>query len=122
MPPGRQRLLSATKAEYRRLQRERAAQLAVLPSADLRNINVAQNVLRDVLTALLSEMAPCTHHTAVELSRRLASYHGRAATWLDAMAHCTPETQARWRTELISLGVDVDAGAVNPQKRERTRG
>ncbi|MED5545747.1 MAG: hypothetical protein VYD90_10900 [Pseudomonadota bacterium] len=48
--------------------------LVAIPDQEMRNINVAQNVLRDVLTAILDEMTPYTHVTSVELSRRLASY------------------------------------------------
>ena len=40
--------------------------------------------------------------------------NGRAATWTDAMAHCTPDMQAAWREELIREGVDIDAGEINP--------
>jgi hypothetical protein len=31
----------------------------------------------------------------------------RWPTWDDAMAHCTPQMQDAWRTELRRLGVDV---------------
>lgn len=72
--PGRKKLIAATKAEYRRLHRQLASQLSAIPEEEMRNINVAQNVLRDVLSALLNEMLPYTHLSVVELSRRLASY------------------------------------------------
>ena len=34
--------------------------------------------------------------------------HNRWPAWADAMAHCTPETQAAWRAELEERGVKVD--------------
>lgn len=34
--------------------------------------------------------------------------HGRGATWLDAMAHCSDEMKAVWTEELQKLGVEVD--------------
>ena len=43
--------------------------------------------------------------------------HGRAATWIDAMEHCSDEMKAQWRAGLIEHGVDVDAGEVNPPRR-----
>jgi hypothetical protein len=72
--PERERLLKAVRTEYRRLHRLLAPQLAAIPDAETRNVNIAQNVMRDVLTALLSEMAPYGHDTALEMARRLASY------------------------------------------------
>lgn len=72
--PGRKRLIEAARAEYQRLHRDLGNQLAAIPSAEMRNVNVAQNVLRDVLSALLNEMAPYSHETVIEMSRRLASY------------------------------------------------
>lgn len=38
--------------------------------------------------------------------------HGRWPTWLDAMAHCTPETIATWKQHLTALKVwsEPDAG------------
>lgn len=44
--------------------------------------------------------------------------NGRAATWLDAMAHCSPQVRDAWRAALIERGVDVDAGKINPSKAE----
>lgn len=43
--------------------------------------------------------------------------NGRSATWLDAMAHCSNDVKSLWRTGLINLGVDIDAGQVNPPKK-----
>jgi hypothetical protein len=70
----RKRLMHAVKKEYHRIHRELRTSLAQLPDEEQRNVNVAQNVLRDVLTVLLHEMLPYSHYSAVELSRRLASY------------------------------------------------
>lgn len=36
-----------------------------------------------------------------------AEKHGRWPTWKDAMAHCTPEMQAFWKSELEKRGVKV---------------
>lgn len=35
--------------------------------------------------------------------------HGRAATWEDAMAHCSDEVKEAWKKELLKLGVDIGA-------------
>lgn len=72
--PERERLIEATKAEYHRLSVALAGPLSAICDPELRNINVAQNVLRDVMTALLTEMAPYGHLTALEMAKRLASY------------------------------------------------
>lgn len=37
-----------------------------------------------------------------------SSREERWPTWRDAMAHCTPEVQEQWTTELNKLGVDID--------------
>lgn len=34
--------------------------------------------------------------------------HGRWPTWKDAMAHCTPEMQQHWRTELLKHKITVE--------------
>lgn len=34
--------------------------------------------------------------------------NGRWPTWVDAMAHCTPEIRALWREALEQRGVKVD--------------
>lgn len=41
--------------------------------------------------------------------------HGRAATWVDAMAHCSEEMKSHWKEALAEKGVDVN-GSVNPKK------
>lgn len=48
--------------------------------------------------------------------------HGRAPTWIDATAHCTPEVRELWRAALIDRGVDFDGGGVNPEKAEAAHG
>lgn len=47
--------------------------------------------------------------------------NGRAATWLDAMAHCADETKKFWREALIARGVDVDGGQIIPPKNPGKR-
>ncbi|MCE7797889.1 hypothetical protein LWE61_15165 [Sphingobium sufflavum] len=42
--------------------------------------------------------------------------HGRAPNWNDAMEHCSDEMRQLWTEELVALGVDVEAGQVNPPK------
>lgn len=34
--------------------------------------------------------------------------NGRAPTWNDAMAHCTPQMKAAWRAELAKMGVVIE--------------
>lgn len=34
--------------------------------------------------------------------------HERWPTWLDAMAHCAPETQEHWKRELVRLGITLN--------------
>lgn len=72
--PGRRRLISAVTAEYHRLHKDLAPALARLGNDELANINVAQNVIRDCLTALFGEMTPFEHVSAIEMARRMASY------------------------------------------------
>lgn len=38
--------------------------------------------------------------------------HKRPPTWIDAMAHCTPEVQQSWTEELTKLGIDVNSTKV----------
>jgi hypothetical protein len=46
--------------------------------------------------------------------------NGRGATWIDAMAHCSPEMRALWTAALIERGVDVAGGEINPSKKAKT--
>lgn len=50
---------------------------------------------------------PSDPHDAHSLAYQymFRSKHGRWPTWADAIAHCSPETQAAWRTELEARGV-----------------
>lgn len=45
--------------------------------------------------------------------------HGRAPTWVDAMAHCDEETRRLWTEQLIGMGVDVAGGQVYPKKEPK---
>lgn len=71
-----------------------------------------------------SEHEPELPHNAQSLYYQTAfnMEHGRAPTWQDAWAHCSPEMQAMWRTELIKLGVDIDAGDIIPKRARGTAG
>lgn len=40
--------------------------------------------------------------------------HGRWPTWVDALAHCTPEVRAMWVEELAKHGVKVPAATGAP--------
>ena len=71
--PGRRRMVESVQTEFRRVSTALAPQLAPL-GKDLGNLNVAQNVMRDCLTAVLEEMAPYGHQSAIDIARRLASY------------------------------------------------
>jgi hypothetical protein len=70
----RRRLITASQQHYHHLHRSLKDQLAVLDNEELRNVNVAQNVIRDCITAVLIEMMPYSHLTPLELAQRLASY------------------------------------------------
>lgn len=52
------------------------------------------------------EHEPRLPHNAQSLYYQacFSGMHGRAATWADAMAHCTVEMQAAWERELRALG------------------
>lgn len=39
---------------------------------------------------------------------RFYDAHGRWASWLDAMAHCTEEVQSQWKAALKEAGVSID--------------
>jgi hypothetical protein len=41
--------------------------------------------------------------------------HGRAPSWLDAMAHCDDAVRTAWTSGLNDLGVDVEGGAILPR-------
>lgn len=45
-------------------------------------------------------------HDATALFYKYSFYadHGRWPTWKDAVAHCTPELQLRWKEELVKIG------------------
>jgi hypothetical protein len=45
---------------------------------------------------------------------RFYNEHGRWPNWLDAMEHCSIDTQAHWKHHLEKMGVDVAGGKVNP--------
>lgn len=46
------------------------------------------------------------YKNSVYYLRHYAYQHGRLPTWEDAMAHCTEETQGRWRAKLAFYGID----------------
>lgn len=58
---------------------------------------------------------PTEPHNAQSLAYQYWFYNenGRWPDWRDAMAHCSPEIQKHWRSELAKLGVDVDSGQIN---------
>jgi hypothetical protein len=47
--------------------------------------------------------------------------HGRAPTWTDAMAHCSPEVRAQWRPRLIEQmqkhGLPIPDDLTEPEER-----
>lgn len=43
--------------------------------------------------------------------------HGRAATWLDAMEHCSEPMRASWTAALEEKGIDVKGGGLYPPKK-----
>jgi hypothetical protein len=62
---------------------------------------------------------PSQPHNAQSLAYQYKFYdkNGRWPNWNDAMAHCRPEVIALWREALITRGVDIDNGGVNPTKK-----
>jgi hypothetical protein len=44
---------------------------------------------------------------------------GNDPSWLTAMAHCAPEVQAAWKAGLEGMGIDVDAGQINPPAQRK---
>ena len=61
------------------------------------------------------EHGPCDPHDqqSVYYQVLFRAKHGRYATWSDAMEHCTPETRAAWRRDLVDeikkAGVEIPA-------------
>ena len=72
--PSRQNLIAAVQSDYQRVSKALAPQLAKLEDEELAAVNVAQNVLRDCLTAVLDMMGAYGHVTAISLAKRVASY------------------------------------------------
>ena len=63
------------------------------------------------------EHDPRQPHNAQSLFYKYAFYadHGRWPTWGDAMAHCGPEMQERWKEELLKTG-HVQPEELEPSK------
>ncbi len=63
---------------------------------------------------------PEAPHNAQSLfyQMRFFNEHNRWPTWLDALAHCSEKTKDQWTTHLKELGVDVDAGHINPRGKK----
>jgi hypothetical protein len=59
-------------------------------------------------------------HNAQSLHYQYHFYgrHGRWPDWRDAMAHCTQQMKTVWINRLTLMGVDVEGGKVNPDKKE----
>lgn len=64
---------------------------------------------------------PSEPHNAQSLTYQYKFFdaHGRWPDWRDAMSHCTEKIKTLWRTELARAGVDVDAGKVNPARKQK---
>ena len=52
---------------------------------------------------------PWNAHDAQSLyyQMKFNAEHGRSPTWLDAIAHCTPELQKAWKEGLRKKGVEI---------------
>lgn len=63
----------------------------------------------DVCQVCAHEHPPEYPHNAQSLYYQTKFYleNGRAATWADAMAHCTPAMKAIWTEELRKRGQEV---------------
>jgi hypothetical protein len=48
---------------------------------------------------------------------RFHAENGRYPDWRDAMAHCDDEMKSAWTIELLAIGVDVEGGKVNPERK-----
>jgi hypothetical protein len=66
---------------------------------------------------------PSLPHNRDSLYFQYAFYkeHGRWPTWLDAMAHCTPEMRSQWTKLLGERGVRVDGNPERTATRVATR-
>ena len=114
--PQRRDLIKAVQALFRSTKRQIEPSLIQAaerePSygnPEIRNIQVAQNVLRTCMEATLSEMLPYSDVTAIELSIRLASYAisvlpiERQADALQAMIATLPEAH----TKRVGAGIII---------------
>lgn len=84
---------------------------------DVKEIPLSELVLLPLPADVCQECAR-DHHPALPHDNQSLYYqikfhmaHGRGATWVDAMAHCTDEMKARWTRELKKLGIEVNANA-----------
>ena len=68
-----------------------------------------------------TEHEPETAHNAQSMFYQYKFYndHGRWPNWKDAMAHCSATMKAMWREHLGKVGVDVEAGEVNPKRKKK---
>lgn len=64
-----------------------------------------------------ADHAPNIPHNAQSLyyQTKFNMDHGRGATWIDAMAHCSEDVRDRWTKELAQRGIDVAGGQVHPK-------
>lgn len=62
---------------------------------------------------------PAMPHNAHSLYYQTAfnMEHGRAATWIDAMEHCSDDMRETWTRELEARGIDVKGGGLYPPKK-----
>lgn len=63
----------------------------------------------DVCQECATQHDPSLPHNAQSLyyQTKFHMQNGRAATWADAMAHCTNDVKERWTKALLEHGVEV---------------
>lgn len=98
--PSQAALVNAVHGEFDRAQAMLADRLAGMPAGQ-RDIQIAQNVLRTCLEAVLVKVLPYDHTTLAELAIRMASYAVSAApiddqeTLMAVVVQTLPEAHRR---------------------------
>jgi len=72
----------------------------------------------DVCQQCATDHEPNFPHNAHSLyyQTKFQMDHGRGATWVDAMGHCTDDMKKIWKELLLSKKINIDAGEIYPKK------
>lgn len=126
MHPTQRALVDAAQDELKRLQIELAPVMAARPEAafrdpEYRNLQVAQNVLRTCLEAVLSGMTPYGQLMLVEIAVRMASYaisagpmEDQDAMLADVLQRLPPEHSHRVAQGMIIQTTWEQHGLIQP--------